>query len=137
MLGFMLHRRFVCISVTGSVIAQLTACTSWRLQNIPPQQFTVQNATKPMRVVRRSGAVMMLRGARIGADTLYGTHKRSDAGLADTVVAIPLSDVQSIAVRDADSAKTVTLVAGIVVVAGAAVALVLTGVIPLFPSSYN
>lgn len=119
------------------LVGQLTACTSWRVQNSPPQQFTARDPTQQLRVVRRSGAVMMLRGARIGADTLYGTHKRSDAGVADTVVAIPLSDVQSIAVRDADSAKTITLVAGIVVVAGAAVALVLTGVIPLFPSSYN
>lgn len=113
-------RSAVCMCLTGLVVGQLAACTSWRVQNAPPQQFTVQDATKLIRIVRRNGAVLTLQGTRVGGDSLYGTSKRY--GVADSLVAIPLSDIQTIEVRQMSTAKTVGLVAGIIVgVAGVVV----------------
>lgn len=106
--------------VTGALLAgQLAGCTSWRVQNTPPQS-TVWEATKPIRVVRRNGTVLTLQGTRISGDTLHGTNKRY--GVADSLVAIPLSDIRTIEVREGSTAKTVGLIAGITVgVAGAIV----------------
>jgi hypothetical protein len=102
------------------LVIQLSACTSWRVQNAPPQQFTVQDASKPIRVVRRNGAALTLQGTRVSGDTLYGTNKRY--GVADSLVAIPLSEIRTIEVRQGSTGKTVGLIAGITVgVAGAIV----------------
>ena len=96
------HRRpLICLCLTGALlVGQLSACTSWRVQNITPQQFTVREFTQPVRIVRLNGTQVTLKWARLSGDTLYGTP----TPLVGRMLAIPLSDVRMIEVRQGDTA---------------------------------
>lgn len=124
MASFTHHRSFVCISLTAALLGgQLAACTSWRTQNTPPEQFTVPHGARPVRIVRRDGTELTLNEPRVIGNALVGTLPTTNSK-ADTVVTIPLNDVRTIAVREADATKTVGLVLAVAVgLAGAALAL--------------
>ena len=113
------HRPFLCACLTAALlVAQLASCSTWRVQNNPPQQFTVRDSTQLVRVVRRNGTELTLQEAQVRGDTLYGTSTLAPR----QVLAIPLSDVRTIAVRQPDGVKTAGLVVGVTVgVAGAIV----------------
>jgi hypothetical protein len=110
---------FICLA--GVLLAvQLSACTSWRVQNISPQQLVSRDSTQRVRIVRLNGAQVTIKGARLRGDTLYGSPTPIAKRMPDTLVAIPLSDVRAIEVRQGDTGKTVGLVLGVsALVAGA------------------
>lgn len=109
MVRFTRRRALVCGCLTGALlVGQLAACTTWRTQSTPPQHFTVRDSTQLVRVVRRNGTQVTLQRTRVSGDTLYGT---TTPDLAQ-VLAIPLSDVQTLAVRERDTGKVVVIVVG-------------------------
>lgn len=125
MLAFMQYRRLLCTCLTGLLLGQLAACTTWRAQPLPPQQFEAPAAGRQVHIVRVNGSEVTLEATRRSGDTLYGTPPRDyDTNTPATVVAIPLSDIRTIAVREADATKTVGLVLILAIgLAGGALAL--------------
>lgn len=123
MVGFTQHRSFLCACLTGALlVGQLAGCTSWRVASTPPAQFTA-GSTELVRVVRRNGTEVTLREAQVRGDTLYGTP----SPVPGQRLAIPLSDVRTIEVRQGDTAKTVGLVVGVTAAVAGALILWIVG----------
>ena len=121
MVSLTYRRPFISLCLTGALlVGQLSACTSWRVQNTTPQQFSVRDSRKLVRIVRLNGTRVTLNGARVSGDTLYGTPMPIVETVPNALLAIPLSEVRMIEVRQGDTVKTVGLVLGIsALVAGA------------------
>lgn len=106
-------RRLICLCLTGAFfVSQLAACSSWQVQNIAPREFRTRDAAQPVRIVRLNGTYVTLTGVRVGGDSLYGTPVL--AVEPNVVLAIPLSDIREIVVRQGDGEKTIYLVIGVV-----------------------
>ena len=116
---------FACVVLTGP----LSACHSWRVQAIAPKQFVIRDSTQRIRVLRLNGAQVTMKRAHVQGDTLYGRPTRIDKSASDTLVAIPLTDVRAIELRQGDAGKTTGLVLGIL-------ALVAGAVLVLFAAAY-
>jgi hypothetical protein len=97
--------------------AWLNACATWQVQTVAPE--TVLNEDRPEKVQIKTASMpepIVLDGPFISGDTLYGTAQ-------SVAVAIPLSQVDSLAVKKADSGKAVLSVALVaMLVVGLAVA---------------
>jgi len=93
-------------------VSQLAACSSWQAQHNAPREFRTRDAAQPVRIVRLNGTYVTLTGARVSGDSLYGTPVLAIE--PNVVLAIPLSDIKEIVVRQGDGEKTIYLVIGIV-----------------------
>jgi hypothetical protein len=91
----------------------LAACTSWRVENVPPAQLLQTKAPSEVRVTRPDDSKVVLTRPGIVRDSLWGWSRGAQLG-------IPLTDVTVIATRHGDTGKTVALGLGIVVVTVAA-----------------
>ena len=106
-------RRVICVCLTCIfLVSPLAACSSWQVQRVAPREFRTRDAAQPVRIVRLNGTYVTLTGARVSGDSLYGTPVL--AVEPNVVLAIPLSDIQEIVVRQGDGEKTIYLVIGIV-----------------------
>jgi len=92
----------------------LPACTSWRTQQAAPQDVIAAQHPQAIRVTRTDGSQVEITSPRIEADTLIG-HRAGVAprDSAEARVAIPLSEVAQIEVRQNDAGKTIALAAGV------------------------
>lgn len=89
--------------VVGALLGTLAACTSWRVQGISPEMVLAREHPAAVRVVRTDSSVLIVSAPTVVRDTLRG---EVDSG----PVALPLSDVHTLAVRRGDGAKTAGLV---------------------------
>ena len=111
MLTLTCRRPMLCL--TGVLLAaQVSACSSWHVQGVSPGHLTVGDSTQ-LRITRLNGLQVTVRKARVIGDTLFGTPTRIDRRMPDTLVAIPLSDIRVIALRQEDAWKTIGLALGI------------------------
>ena len=115
-----LSRRRPMIWLTGVLLAgQLSACSSWHPQSVSPRQLVVGDSTQRVRITRLNGPQLTVTNAHVRGDTLFGTLIPVDKNLSETLVAVPLNDVQAIALRQSDVGKSViTLVVVGVLVGG-------------------
>jgi hypothetical protein len=89
----------------------LTGCTTWRVQNLTPQQIIDRWHPGSVRVTTADGSELVLHQPRIAAgDSLLGATDSMPKGLA-------ISDVRHIAIRRFSVGKTVGLYLAIQTVA--------------------
>ena len=121
MFGLSQVRRYLSASIAaGLLVASASACYSY--QAARPHALSAEEAKHPVRVVRlHGGGEVTLQAPRVSGDTLYG---RPTTGTATGEVAIPFSDIYTVAARNKDTMKTTALAAGAALV----VALTVTAV---------
>jgi len=89
----------------------LAGCTSWRVQNLTPQQIIDRWHPTSVRVTTADSSEFVLDQPEIaGGDSLAGLERGAPSSVA-------VSDVTQVAIRKFSTGKTVGLVAGIFVVA--------------------
>ena len=94
----------------------LAACTSWRVENVPPVQLFQTTAPSEVRVTRPDDSKVVLTRPAIVRDSLWGWSRDGELGM-------PLTDVTVIATRHGDAGKSVALGVGLAVGAIAAAGL--------------
>ena len=88
------------------VVTTLTACTSWRVQPVSPEQLLNDERPKAVRVQRADRSRVVLNSPQLVSDSLLGTtHGQRTA--------VPLADITQIAVRRGNALKTTGLILGI------------------------
>jgi hypothetical protein len=91
----------------GSIVlgvSLLAGCSTWRVQEVTP---TFQGKEpERVRVTRTDGSELVVDRPRLTADSLVGESRQ-------TPITIPLSDVQTLAVRRGDTGKTLVLIGGL------------------------
>jgi hypothetical protein len=88
--------------------AYLSACTGWQVQQVAPETLLSEEQPEQVQVRTTSHAEIVLDDPVVSGDTLYGT---APAGR----MAIPMSGVESLAIKKTDAGKTVLLVLGVIV----------------------
>ena len=88
------------------VATTLTACTSWRVQPVTPEQLLNDERPKAVRVQRADRSRVVLNSPQLGPDSLLGTTRGQRTG-------VPLADITQIAVRRGNALKTTGLILGI------------------------
>jgi len=96
----------------------LSACTSWRVQPVSPEQLLNDQHPKAVRVQRADRSRVVLNSPELVSDSLLGTARGQRAG-------VPLADITEIAVRRVDALKTGGLTLGILATSFAILAVVI------------
>jgi hypothetical protein len=108
------------------VFAYLSACTKWQVQQVSPKQLLTQHQPEKLRVSLVDNTEVVLERPEIRGDSLYGVRDESALRLDyasgrppshGASVALPLADVEKVAVRKINPVTTGLLV-GIGVAAG-------------------
>jgi hypothetical protein len=95
--------RNVGVIVLGT---SLVGCTSWRVQDVPPGELFQHKAPSRLQVSRGDSSKVVIDHPQLVGDSLIGeSHKKP--------VAVPLAEVQSVAVRKGDTGNTVGLIVGV------------------------
>lgn len=84
----------------------LTACTSWQVQTVAPEQVITTQHPSTVRVQRLDGTRAVVEDPRIGGDSLLGVTIGKPIG-------VPLADIYQVAVKRVSAGKTVGLVLAI------------------------
>jgi hypothetical protein len=93
----------------------LTACTSWRVQSLSPQQvLTAEQPTEIQVMMRSDSTRVVLTQPEVSGDSLVGLTE-------DGRLSIPLADIASVALREGAPGKTVGLMLGLMALAAAAI----------------
>ena len=95
------------------VTTSLTACTSWQVQTVAPEQVVTDQHPSAVRVQLLDGSRVVLDSPRIEGDSLLGATAGRETG-------VPLAAVHNLAVKRGSAAKSIGLVffVGVVVFAG-------------------
>ena len=88
------------------VATTLTACTSWWVQPVTPEQLLNDERPKAVRVQRADRSRVVLNSPQLVPDSLLGTTRGQRTG-------VPLADIMQIAVRRGNALKTTGLILGI------------------------
>ena len=110
----MLHRALSAVLLP----AYLSACTSWQVPTVSPEQAITEDQPSKVRVTLTDSSVVEMEQPRIVGDTLRGVVK-SEA--ADSLVErdVLLADIANLEVSKTDATNSVLL--GLGIVAGAIV----------------
>jgi len=92
----------------------LTACTSWRMEQVTPEQLFAGKPPKMVRVEGPDGRKIVMGRPHLVLDSLVGTIR----GQRSTT---PLANITHISVRRGNGLKTTGLVIGIIVVGPVAI----------------
>lgn len=103
------HRRTIACLLMPLCGAQMTACRSWQ----PRMQMTDIAAGSDVRLTRRDGSRVMMRGATVRGDTVHGDARRSGGRTGRSIVSVPVSDVQNLEVHRFSKERTIGLGLGI------------------------
>ena len=99
------------------VVTTLTACTSWRVQSVSPEQLLIDERPNVVRVQRADRSRVVLNSPKLVSDSLLGTTRGQRT-------AVPLADITQIALRRGNALKTTGLILGIPATAFAVVLVV-------------
>jgi hypothetical protein len=88
------------------VATTLTACTSWWVQRVSPEQLLKEERPRAVRVQRADRSRVILNSPQLVPDSLLGTIR----GQRTSVL---LTDITQIAVRRGNALKTTGLILGI------------------------
>jgi hypothetical protein len=86
-----------------------SGCSSWEARAEPASAIVGDSAPERVRVTRTNSSQVVLVSPALARDTLRGLVEGSE----DRMVAIPVSGIQQLAVRDLDPLKTAGLIAGV------------------------
>jgi hypothetical protein len=88
------------------LLIALTSCTSWRVQQVSPEQLLNDERPRAVRVQRTDSSRVILNNPQLVHDSLQGMIRGQRAG-------IPLTDITQIGVRRGNDLKTIGLILGI------------------------
>ena len=101
-----------------AILAPLASgCMTWKTQSAAPEQVLAEKTPDRVRVTRPDGSTMELVHPLIVGDTLAGTRLGSSGTTSNSRIAIPLSDVQSVSIRQVNAGRTALLIGGLGVTA--------------------
>ncbi len=89
----------------------LVACTSWKTQEVSPQQVLTDEQPDKVRVSLTDGSQVVLEEPVVSGDTLIGFEQ-------DVQKSILLADVSALELREGDGGKTTLAIIGGVILAG-------------------
>jgi len=118
--------RFRRVVAAALLSMYVTGCTSWKTQEVSPEQVVTEEPPSRVRLTLASGTQVVVDQPQVSGDTLRGF----DNGIP---VEIPLANVSSVETHGADASKTGRLAFGIILGLGAAAAVALA----LYTPSYN
>lgn len=101
-----------------------TACTSWRAQQLVPSPDAGQLPDRAYLVTRRDGSQLLVRDARLHADTLHARLAGAPRGMQGESIAVPMSEVANVETRRFSTTRTAGLVGGALVLITAGSAMV-------------
>lgn len=111
-----LHQLVAC-----TVLASyLTACGSWRVQGLSPQQVLTAEQPEAIQVMRSDSTRVVLTEPEVSGDSVVGL---TEGGR----LSIPLTDIASVALRKGDAGGTVGLMLGLAALAVVALAISCSG----------
>jgi hypothetical protein len=105
------RRRSFQLTNAVTLVTFALACTSWKTQQVAPEQVLTQKRPDHVRVIQPGGVELELWAPRISSDSLVGRRVRKDS---TSVAGIPLSDVTRLQVRELTTAGTLGVVVGTV-----------------------
>jgi hypothetical protein len=85
-------------------------CTSWKTQQLAPEQVVASKRPEQVRVIQSNGAQLELWSPQLSNDSLVGRLQRTDS---TKLTGMPLADIKELQVRGVSAGKTVLLVAGV------------------------
>jgi hypothetical protein len=88
------------------LLTYLPACSTWRVENVPPAQLVQSEAPSEVRITRADSSTLVLGFPRVVGDSLLGRAGGAQLG-------IPVTDVRAIATRHGDAGKTALLALGV------------------------
>jgi hypothetical protein len=109
-------RPTVAVVFLVGVLGFAQACTTWRTVSLTPKSFPRRDSLRVVRVTRADGTRLQLQYAEITPDSLRGIEIR-----AGTPSIVPLSDVTRVQTHHFDAGKTIGLLLGLGLAAGAAI----------------
>jgi hypothetical protein len=86
----------------------LASCTTWRTRDVGPEQVLVEEEPSQVRVLMYDGSRVVLWEPHVSGDTLSGVV-RGETPAGDGAANIPLSDVESVEVRQVNSTLTIVV----------------------------
>ena len=97
------------------LLTYLPACTAWQVGTPTPAAFVQREQPDRVRVTRVDGSQIMLVTPTVHGDSLSGQRETLNprSELTTESFALPLTEVQSVAVRKFSAGKTVLLVGAI------------------------
>ena len=98
------------------VVLQLSGCTSWNVETLPPAELISQKHPDRLRVEQLDGKRVMIYGPEVQGDSLRGRPSASSKGSR----AVTLASVSSVSTWHFSAGKTLGLTLGVVAVAAAA-----------------
>ena len=115
--------RMTCLTALLGCHA-LTACSSWQSRDL---QLGVNPNTEVL-VTRRDGTKLVVVGATVQGDTVRGFGLRRSADAPPPVIAMPMSEVERMQVRQHDGGRTFLLAAGLTAALAALLTVIATAV---------
>ena len=122
------------------VTSMLTACTSWRVEQVSPEQLFARQRPKAVRVERADRSRVVLNTPYLVADSLVGTswggptpetmtldEVGRDSGAKGQRTGVPLTDISQLAVPRTDALKTSGLILGSIAVPFALLGIAMAG----------
>jgi hypothetical protein len=105
------------------IIAYSAACHSWQTVGPTPTEYLQGHKVEDARITRTDGTVLELQNPRVAGDSLTGQLPGSPPR------SLPLSEVDSLAVRRTDAGRTMLLIGGItaIVISASALGLAASG----------
>ena len=85
-------------------------CTSWKTQQLAPEQVVASKRPDQVRVIQSNGAQLELWSPQLSNDSLVGRLQRTDS---TKLTGMPLADIKELHVRGVSAGKTVLLAAGV------------------------
>jgi hypothetical protein len=108
-IGLAWVRRMAC----ALFVIQMTACSSWRVEQVSPAQLVTEKSPQEVRISRVGQAPLVVAKPTIVGDSLIGVAQGATHG-------VPLADIKTIATRQGSPLKSVLLG---VAIAGTALAI--------------
>jgi hypothetical protein len=108
-------RSGVTLVLLGS---QVSACTSWTTQAVSPEEFLREGTADEVRITRTDNTRLVLAHPQLVGDSVTGKPPDSAGTMGSEAGAVPLADIQSVAVRRKDGTKTTLFIVGLGVTAG-------------------
>jgi len=102
------------------LLSMTSGCTHWKTQSVFPADYVIARQPPVVRVSRTDGRRVVLHRPLVVGDTMYGLPRNRKAD-PSTRPAVPVSEIDAIAVRRIDPWATVGLTLGVAAVGAVAV----------------
>lgn len=88
------------------IVTYSTGCHSWQAVGASPAEYLQSHRVETARITRTDGTILEIRNPRVAHDSLTGLLPGRPP------VSIPLTEVDSVVVRKANTGRTIALIGG-------------------------